>query len=164
MAFEFVAGQNPDTNKLKSHNARLTWNHTSSTRARSSISRSGSTAHSLLVPEPVSLSARRSSVLPTKAWVLAQAFLSIAELIDSRHAVLYRRLIGNHLFSAGGEVDRLQNNGLESSSERGNYYFRADFGRDAITNFRMGIASRYSAAIGDGHRGFRWFEQQFLCR
>jgi hypothetical protein len=26
MAFEFVAGQNPDTN-TKSHNARLTWNH-----------------------------------------------------------------------------------------------------------------------------------------
>jgi hypothetical protein len=57
----------------------------------------------------------------------------------------------------------LQNNGLEASSERGNYYFRNDFGRDAITNFRMGIASRYSAAIGDGHRGFRWFEQQYFA-
>jgi hypothetical protein len=66
------------------------------------------------------------------------------------------------LFSVGAEADRLQNNGLEASSERGNYYFRNDFGRDAITNFRMGIASRYSAAIGDGHRGFRWFEQQYF--
>ena len=27
----------------------------------------------------------------------------------------------------------------------------------------MGIASRYSAAIGDGHRGFRWFEQQYFA-
>ena len=63
----------------------------------------------------------------------------------------------------GGEVDRLRNNGLESSSERGNYYFRSDFGRDAITNFRLGSASRYSAAIGDGHRGFRWFEQQYFA-
>jgi hypothetical protein len=76
--------------------------------------------------------------------------------------VLYRRQTGNHLFSAGGEVDRLQNNGLEASSERGNYYFRSDFGRDAITNFRMGVASRYSIAIGDGHRGFRWFERQYF--
>ena len=65
-------------------------------------------------------------------------------------------------FLLAAEIDRLQNNGLESSSERGNYYFRNDFGRDAITNFRLGIASRYSVAIGDGHRGFRWFEQQYL--
>jgi len=63
----------------------------------------------------------------------------------------------------GAEVDRLRNDGLESSSERGNYYFRSDFGRDAITNFRMGAASRYSAAVGDGHRGFRWFEQQYFA-
>ena len=77
--------------------------------------------------------------------------------------MLYRRQVGKHLFSVGGEVDRLQNNGLESSSERGNYYFRNDFGRDAITNFRLGIASRYSAAIGNGHRGFRWFEQQYFA-
>src|SRR5262249_30236143 len=42
------------------------------------------------------------------------------------------------------------------------YYFRNDFGRDAITNFRMGIASRYSVGLGDGHRHFRWFEQNYF--
>jgi hypothetical protein len=71
--------------------------------------------------------------------------------------------MGNHTLMMGGEVDRLWNNGLEASSERGNYYFRSDFGRDAITNFRMGVASRYSAAAGNGHRGFRWFEQQWFA-
>src|ERR671922_245801 len=52
---------------------------------------------------------------------------------------------------------------VKAASERGNYYFRLDFGRDAITNFRLGIASRYSAAVGNGHRGFRWFEQQWFA-
>src|SRR5206468_7989832 len=60
-----------------------------------------------------------------------------------RYAALYRRQIGEHSFAAGAEWVRDQNNGREASSDRGNYYFRADFGRDAITNFRLGIPSRY---------------------
>src|SRR5579864_9323904 len=162
MAFELVAGQNPDTN-TKSHNARITWNHLFDSRSFFDITAGFDRVHSLLVPEPnavgpqVQIGTSYQSLGPT-------ATIPIDRRTNRfRHAVLYRRQIGNHLLSVGGEVDRLQNNGLESSSERGNYYFRADFGRDAITNFRMGIASRYSAAVGDGHRGFRWFEQQYFA-
>ena len=51
MAFESVAGQNPDTN-TKSHNARLTWNHLFSVYSFID-SRSASTACTpFLVPEP----------------------------------------------------------------------------------------------------------------
>jgi hypothetical protein len=162
MAFEFVAGQNPDTN-TKSHNARLTWNHQFDARSLIDFTVGFDRVHSLLVPEPNAVGPQ--VLIGTSYQSLGPgATVPIDRRINRfRHAVLYRRQIGKHLFSVGGEVDRLQNNGLESSSERGNYYFRNDFGRSAITNFRLGIASRYSAAIGDGLRGFRWFEQQYFA-
>ena len=161
-AFELVAGQNPDTN-TKSHNARITWHHAFITPAYLDVTIGFDRIHSLLVPEPhavgpqVTIGTSYQSLGPNSSIPIDR------HINRFRQAVVYRRQIGNHLFSVGGEVDRLQNNGLESSSERGNYYFRGDFGRDAITNFRMGVASRYSAAIGDGHRGFRWFEQQYFA-
>ena len=162
MAFEFVAGQNPDTNN-KSHNARLTWNHLFDARSYIDFTLGFDRVHSLLVPEPNAVGPQVT--IGTSYQTLGPgATIPIDRRLNRfRQAVLYRRQIGNHLFSAGAEVDRLQNNGLEASSERGNVYFRNDFGRDAITNFRLGIASRYSAAIGDGHRGFRWFEQQYFA-
>ncbi|MBZ5611539.1 MAG: hypothetical protein LAP38_25040 [Acidobacteriia bacterium] len=162
MAFEFVAGQNPDTD-TKSHSARITWNHVSNPRSLFDLTIGFDRVHSLLTAEPNAVGPQ--VVIGTSYQSLGPGNgIPIDRRVNRfRHAVLYRRQIGKHLFSAGAEVDRLQNNGLESSSERGNYYFRSDFGRDAITNFRMGIASRYSAAIGDGHRGFRWFEQQYFA-
>jgi hypothetical protein len=162
MAFEFVAGQNPDTN-TKSHNARLTWNHLFDARSLIDFTIGFDRVHSLLVPEPNAVGPQ--VFIGTSYQTLGPgATIPIDRRVNRfRQAVLYRHQVGNHFFSVGGEVDRLQNNGLEASSERGNYYFRSDFGRDAITNFRMGIASRYSVAIGDGHRGFRWFEQQYFA-
>ena len=162
MAFEFVAGQNPDTN-TKSHNARVTWNHLFNPHSFLDLTEGFERVHSLLVPEPNAVGPQ--VIIGTSYQSLGPgATVPIDRRINRfRQAVLYRHQSGNHVFSAGADVDRLQNNGLESSSERGNYYFRADFGRDAITNFRMGIASRYSAAIGNGLRGFRWFEQQYFA-
>ena len=161
-AFELVAGQNPDTN-TKSHNARFTWNHVFNPRSYLDLTIGFDRVHSLLVPEPSAVGPQ--VLIGTSYQSLGpNATVPVDRRTNRfRHAVLYRRQLGNHLLSAGAEVDRLQNNGLEASSERGNYYFRSDFGRDAIANFRLGIASRYSTAIGDGHRGFRWFEQQYFA-
>ena len=39
--------------------------------------------------------------------------------------------------------------------------FRSEFGRDALTNFRLGTPSRFSVGIGDLNRGFRSWEQQY---
>ena len=161
MAFEFVAGQNPDTN-TKSHNARLTWNHLFDSHSFIDLTAGFDRVHSLLVPEPNAVGPQ-VFIGGSYQTLGPGATIPIDRRLNRfRYAVLYRRQFGKHLLSAGGELDRLQNNGLEASSERGNYYFRSDFGRDAITNFRMGIANRYSAAIGNGHRGFRWFEQQYF--
>lgn len=162
MAFELVAGQNPDTN-TKSHTARITWDHRFNERSLADITIGVDRVHSLLTPEPNAVGPQ--VIIGTSFQTLGPgATIPIdRRLTRFRYAALYRRSSGNHTFSVGGEVDRLRNNGLESSSERGNYYFRSDFGRDAITNFRLGIASRYSGAVGDGYRGFRGFEQQFFA-
>ena len=161
-AFEFVAGQNPDTN-TKSHTARITWDHSFEDRSQLDLTLGFDRVHSLLTPEPNAVGPQ--VVIGTSYQSLGPgATIPIDRRLSRfRQAALYRRWIGNHHLVLGGEVDRLRNNGLESSSERGNYYFRSDFGRDAITNFRMGVPSRYSAGIGNGYRSFRWFEQQFFA-
>lgn len=162
LAFQFVAGQNPNTD-TKSHNSRLTWNRVFNEQSLLDATIGFDRTHSLLVPEP---NAVGPQVLIGSSYqsLGPGATIPVDRRINRfRHAVRYRRQMGNHVFSAGGEIDRVHNNGLESSSERGNYYFRSDFGRDPITNFRLGIASRFSTAIGNGHRGFRWFEQQYFA-
>src|SRR5207245_11593194 len=68
-----------------------------------------------------------------------------------------------HIWTLGAEVDRLQINGRETSSNRGVIYFRNDFGRDALTNFRLGAPSRFSVGIGDLNRGFRSWDQQYYA-
>ncbi len=161
-AFQLVAGQNPYTN-TKSHNVRLTWNHVFTARSFLDVTAGFDRVHSLLTPEP---NAVGPQVLIGTAYqsLGPAATIPVDRRINRfRHAVQYRRTVGSHQFTIGGEVVRLHNNGLEASSERGNVYFRNDFGRDAITNFRMGIASRFSTAIGNGHRGFRWFDQQYFA-
>src|SRR5689334_7393236 len=50
-AFEFVAGQNPDTN-TKSHTARLTWDHRFDERSFLNLTLGLDRVHSLLTPEP----------------------------------------------------------------------------------------------------------------
>ena len=161
-SFQFVAGQNPYTN-TKSHNVRLTWNHVFNSRYFLDVTAGFDRVHSLLTPEPNAVGPQ--VIIGTAYQSLGPgATIPVDRRINRyRQAVQHRRTMGNHQFTIGGEVIRLHNNGLESSSERGNFYFRNDFGRDAITNFRMGIASRYSTAIGNGHRGFRWFDQQYFA-
>ncbi|MCP5113209.1 MAG: TonB-dependent receptor, partial [bacterium] len=54
-------------------------------------------------------------------------------------------------------------NGYESSSHRGTLSFSSDFGRDAITNLRMGTPSRLSGPIGNVNRGFRNWSLGFFA-
>jgi hypothetical protein len=162
IAFELVAGQNPDTT-TKSHSALVTWTHLFSESTTIDVSVGFDRVHSLLVAEPNAVGPQVNIGTAYQALGPNSGIPIDRRTNRFRHAVIVRKKAGNHLWAFGGEVDRLQNNGLESSSERGNYYFRNDFGRDAITNFRLGIASRYSVGLGDGHRHFRWFEQQYFA-
>jgi hypothetical protein len=72
-----------------------------------------------------------------------------------RYAAGIEQVRANHRWSAGAEVTRSQINGREQDGERGIITFANDFGRDALTNFRLGTASTYTQSLGNTHRGYR---------
>jgi hypothetical protein len=160
-AFQLLAGQNPDTT-TKSHSSRLTWQRTWSAAALVEISLGFDRLHSLLVPEP-------NAVGPTVSFGSEISDLGPAGTLPIdrvqnryRYGFAERLAHGNHLWTFGSDVARLQVNGREASSNRGIVYFRNDFGRNAITNFRLGAPSRMTGAFGELDRGFRSWEQYYF--
>lgn len=160
-SFQFVAGQNPDTT-TKNHSVRITWARTVSAKMTTELSAGFDRIHSLLVPEPNAVGPQVQ--VGTVYTSLGPGSGIPIDRVQNRfrYAALIRQQIGKHQLSYGGELTRLQFNGREVSSNRGNYYFRNDFGRDAITNFRMGVPNRYSTGIGELDRGFRNWEQHYF--
>lgn len=153
-AFQLVAGQNPDTT-TKSHDSRLTWTWAKSARTNLDVTGGFSRARTLLVPEP---NAVGPQVQIGTVWDKLGPGSSIpVDRIQNRYRLGTRtqHQLNKHTLSYGIDYARLQFNGEEASSNRGNIYFRNDFGRDAVTNFRTGAVSRYSFGVGELARGFR---------
>lgn len=161
-AFQFVSGQNPDTT-TKNHSARITWTRSISARTTSELSVGFDRTHSLLVSEPNAVGPQVQ--VGTAYTILGPGSGIPIDRVQNRfrHAGMIRHQWRNHQLSFGGDLTRLQFNGREASSNRGNFYFRNDFGRDAITNFRMGVPNRYSFGLGEMDRGFRNFEQHYFA-
>lgn len=161
-AFQLVAGQNPNTRTL-SHQARLTWTRQWSVRTLTDVSGGFDRVGSLLVPEKnavgpaVSISNALENLGPTNIIPIDRA----QNLI--RNAAQIRQTSGNHAWSGGFELMRRQLNGLETDSYRGYFSFANDFGRDAITNLRMGTPTQYLLAIGNFNRGFRNWDMQYFA-
>lgn len=156
-AFQLVAGQNPDTT-TKSHDGRLTWTWVKSARTNLDTTIGFARNRTLLVPEPNAVGPQVQ--IGTAFEKLGPGSSIPVDRIQNRYRLSSRiqHQAGRHTLSAGAEYHRLQFNGDEASSNRGNIYFRNDFGRDAITNFRLGIVNRYSFAMGGINRGFRRHE------
>lgn len=157
-AFQLVDGQNPDTT-TKSHDARLSASSSLNPRTVLDVTAGFSRARALLVPEPNAVGPQVQ--IGTALEKLGPGSGIPVDRVQNRYQVAARlaRQDGRHFWSAGYELGRLHFNGSEASSNRGNVYFRNDFGVDAITNFRRGVISRYSYAQGDIARGFRRWEQ-----
>ncbi len=158
--FQLVGGQNPDTT-TKSHRARMTWTRSWSPLTTTDFSVGFDRAGSLLVPEETSLGTQF-----LMGFVIEFLGPSGGIPIDRaentfRYAGRVRRLAGNHTLSAGFEMFRNQVNGSQASGHRGSFSFSDDFGRDAITNIRMGTPSSYRVAIGGTHRGYRNWDMQY---
>src|SRR6266849_3094197 len=155
-AFQFVRGQNPNTD-IKSHGARITWNRVLSPATVLDLSAAFDRQGTLLT-------ATSDAVGPIYLVGLEKlgpqsSSIPIDRAINKFHynaSVQHRR--GQHAFSAGFGVTRQQYNGYESEEVRRTLSFRNDFGRDAITNLRLGTPSSYSAGFGDIHRRFRNWE------
>ncbi len=161
-AFQLVGGQNPDTT-TKNHVAAATWNRTWSAATTSSFTVAFERVTSLLVPE-------ESAVGPLVLTGFVVEFLGPSSNVPIdralnrfSYAARTEHLAGRHDWTFGAEITRRQVNGSESESHRGLFFFRNDFGRDAITNIRLGTPSVYRVAIGSIHRGFRnWALQYYV--
>ena len=161
-AFQLVQGQNPNTT-TGSHDARMTWTRDLSAETTGNLSAGFRRMTSLIVQDetafgPLVWLMRQLETLGGTSSIpydRAQNFYRYAGSITTRK--------GNHQLSAGFSAVREHLNGIESSGHTGMIMFSADFGRDMITNVRLGTPSRITQALGTPHRGFRrWRMQHFV--
>lgn len=161
-AFQLVGGQNPDTT-TKNHVAMAGWNRSWSSSTTTDVTIAFERVGSLLVGE-------ESSVGPLVLTGFVIEFLGPSSNIPIdralnrfTYAARAEHLRGDHTWTFGTELTRRQVNSSEAESHRGLFFFRNDFGRDAITNIRLGTPSVYRVAIGNIHRGFRnWAMQYYI--
>ena len=160
-AFQLVGGQNPDTT-TKNHRARATWTRAWSSVTTTDFSIGFNRVGSLLVPEETAIG---PLIYATSAINFIGPGPSIP-LDRARNTYRYGgrlgHLTGRHDLQIGFTAMRRQINGFDSNGHRGEIIFGADFGNDAITNFRIGKALRYNIALGDIHRGFRSWDTGFF--
>jgi hypothetical protein len=166
-AFQFVKGQNPNTD-TKAHTARLVWTRQWNPTTVSYLSAAYERVTSLLEPE-------RNAVGPF-VLVSGLTFLGPDGSIpidraqnNLRYAGQTQQGLGKHNLTYGFGVVRRQLNGRETDVHRGFFSFNNDFldemgkPRSAITNLRLGTATMHLTAIGNVHRGFRYWDFQFYA-
>lgn len=160
-AFQLVAGQNPDTD-TKNHRARVAWNRQWSNFLVSDFSLGYDRIRSLLRPEELAVGPMVSiSGLETLG---PQGSIPIDRAQNLfRYAGQLRWTRGSHAWSAGFGIVRRQFNGVESDAHRGFLSFANDFGRDSITNLRLGIPNQYIISIGNVRRGFRNLDLHYFA-
>jgi len=161
-AFQLVVGQNPDTD-TKSHGVRLTWNRAWSPATTLDATLGFDRLGSLLLPAsgalgPVTMGGQALTTLgPSPIIPIDRAQNRF------RYGATLQHLQGKHQITAGFALTRLQYNGTETDGHRGILQFRSDFGRDLITNLRLGQPSQLIIALGEPYRAFRnWQSKLFV--
>ena len=156
LAFQLVAGQNPDT-ELHTLRSRAQWTYTPSASTTATLGASFQRTRSVLVSEPNAVGPRvrfgyqieelgPDSMFPIDRAVNTFRYgAGVTKLLDG----------GTHTLTFGGDFTRFQLNGVESANLRGYYQFSNNFGRTAIENLLMGTPSNYEVAIGELARGYR---------
>jgi len=160
-AFQLVAGQNPDTD-TRSHRARVTWNKDWGAAAVTDLTAGFDRIGSLLVPEPNAVGPMVNTGGLTTLGPLGNIPVDRA-LNMFRYGGQVQQVRGRHNWSAGFALLRRQLNGKETDVHRGFFSFGSDFGRDPITNLRLGTATQHIVSIGDIHRGFRNWDMQYFA-
>jgi hypothetical protein len=153
-AFQFVAGQNPDT-EIHTHRSRLTHRYTPSPATDVAIGAGFTRVKSLLVPEPnavgprVRIGYQAEELGPDSHFPIdrAQNNYRVGTVASHRRA--------SHSFTFGGDLLRTQVNGVETNNSRGVVWFTNNFGNTALENMRLGLPSMYEVTIGEMHRGYR---------
>jgi hypothetical protein len=153
-AFQLVAGQNPDSD-LHNQRAVATWRHVFNPRLLATFSASYDRTTTSIRPD--------ASSPPVRINVtnVIQTIGNDTDVPIARTQNLFREsgalegFHGNHHWQAGGEVMRTQMNSMEQESIRPVFTFQNNFGNDAVTNLRMGLANSYNVLLGDTYRGYR---------
>lgn len=161
-AFQLVRGQNPNTT-TGSHDGRVTWSREISAQTSSVLSAGFRRMTSLITQDetafgPLIFMMRQLATLGGTSSIpydRVQNFYRYAGSVASSK--------GNHRIVSGFSLVREQLNGIESSGHLGMILFSQNFGRDMITNVRLGTPSRISQSIGTPHRGFRRWRMQYFA-
>lgn len=163
LAFQFVAGQNPNT-VIHAHRARLSWRRQLSPVHEFTLGASFHRNRTDLLPEP-------NAVGPRVRFGYAieelgpDSYFPIERATNSfRYGGVWKKILagGRHQMTAGGDFTRFQLNGRETYNGRGFLQFGATAGRTSIDNLRLGLPLLYEAALGHIHRGYRnWTLQLF---
>ncbi len=160
-AFQLVAGQNPDTD-TKNHRGRITWHRAWSAATVADFTLAFDRIGSLLLPEPNAVGPYVSVSGLTGLGPLGSIPIDRAQNMF-RYAGHFGRVHGNHNWVTGFGLLRRQFNGIETDVHRGFLSFGNDFGRDAITNLRLGLPNQYIGSVGDVHRGFRNWDMEYYA-
>lgn len=156
-AFQFVVGQNPNTT-TKSHNAATTWRHVLTPQTVLDVT-------GAFERTTTALEAAAGAVGPISVQGITQLgppFDAPRWRVQNRYrgAASLQTKTGSHTISMGFAATRLQYNGDEPEAARGLYQFNPDYGRDGITNLRLGTASRFFQSIGSAYRAIRNVDMQ----
>lgn len=162
-AFQFVAGQNPDT-EIHGHQGRLTHRWTLSDTSQLELGMRIQRTKSVLQLEPhavgpmIRVGYQIQELGPDSEFPVNRA------LNNFTWGGLYSRLSssGKHNLKMGGHLTRVQLNSFESNDTRGVFSFTNQFGRTAVENLLYGTPSKYTVTLGDVYRGYRNWQGQFF--
>ncbi len=160
-AFQFVAGQNPDTT-TRANESRLSWTREWSPATVMQTSFGFDRVGSLVVPEPNNIGPSFSIGALDNLGPGADVPTDRADS-SFRQAVGVAHTRGAHALVFGNDLTRRRFNGLQSDSHRGTVRFARDYGRSAIDNLRWGAANRFNFAVGNARRGYRSWNVAFYA-
>jgi len=164
-AFQLVAGQNPDT-EIHAPRTDFTYHYTFSPATELAFGAGFRRIRSVLLPEPNAVGPRvRIGFQIQELGPDSEFPVNRARNTFHWGALLNRQAVGGrHSLSLGGDVWRLQLNGIETNNQRGYFQFTNNYGRSAIQNFLLGTPSTYEVTLGDMARGFRnWLGNLYLA-
>ncbi|RPJ56851.1 MAG: hypothetical protein EHM23_22370 [Acidobacteria bacterium] len=163
-AFQFVAGQNPDT-ELHSHDSRAGWSQELSPATLLQAGFRFQTTRSVLKPEPNAVGPRVRFGFQIEELGPESRFPIDRKENTFTGGGLVSRAVGTrHKLVMGGDLARGHLDSFETNDVRGYFQFTNDFGRTAIENFLLGTPTKYEVTVGQIPRRFReWKANLFFA-
>jgi len=154
LAFQFVAGQNPNT-EIHTHRSQITWDRQISARTNLTLGAMFNRVRSALTPEANAVGPRIRFGTQIEELGPASQFPIDRATNSFRYGAAVVHTAGQHSLTIGADVTRFQLNGIESNNLRGYMQFVNNFGRSAIENLLLGVPTTYEVVLGNLSRGFR---------